>query len=226
MPFLDSFDSCPCDKIDPSASLSLTFGGKAHVQVSATEFFAPYINTTTGEAVKYNGTESDTCIFLIQQGDAEDGGFYIAGDAILRSMYTVFDLDSGQVSIAQANTDTSVPSNVIEVKAGPDGVAKAVAGVVTAPSNTWSIVSAATGTLRPSAVTLASIIGTATGVNAIPPDGQVVGTLPIIGSSIQSTFITSTSTFAATSQYFYSTFSSARTWNLFERWSLGLQWAQ
>ncbi|KAK4498826.1 hypothetical protein PRZ48_009336 [Zasmidium cellare] len=180
--------SCPCKTVDSSASLSLTFGGKARIQVPVTELYAPSFNIATGE------TEKDICSLLINNATRTRKGFWIAGDSILRSMYTVFDLDNGQVSIAQASTDISKPPNIVEVRAGPDGVAKAVSGVVTAPSNTWSIVSAPTGTLSVSAATLATPIGTATGVNAIPPEGQVVGTIPVIGSSVPSTFTTSITT--------------------------------
>ena len=66
------------------------------------------------------------CTFLIQP--TKDADVYIAGDAVLRSMYVVFDLDNGQASIAQAKVNNTDSPDVVTVKAGPSGVAEALMG--------------------------------------------------------------------------------------------------
>lgn len=186
--FVNGEGYCNCSKVDPEASFHLTFGGKAQIQVPASQLFAPVISPFTGEPLSFKGSEDALCTFLISPSNAP----WVVGDAVLRSMYIVFDLDNGQVSIAQASTDLGRPANIIEVKAGPNGVANAVSGVVTAPPNTWSVLPAPTGTLTISATSLDIPIGTATGLAAIPLGGQANGTVSFVGGSVQSTFVTST----------------------------------
>ena len=89
------------------------------------------------------------------------------GDSILRSMYTVFDLDNGQVSIAQAATEEKMP-NVVEVPTGPNGLASVISDIVQASDNTATIASAYTGTISPTFRTATSPLGTATGIDAVP----------------------------------------------------------
>jgi hypothetical protein len=56
---------------------------------------------------------------------ATDGIFLITGSVAMRAGYWVFDLDNGQVSLAQANLRTNSSSNVVQVEAGADGLSKA-----------------------------------------------------------------------------------------------------
>lgn len=112
-------------------------------------------------------------------------GFLTLGDAIMRSMYVVFDLDNGQVSIAQsafgASTDVASSAsgdNIKVVQAGPNGVASALVPdmtVVTAAVNTFSVASELQATQTILASTLANAVGTATGTLAVPSGGSTIG---------------------------------------------------
>jgi len=134
----------------------------------------PIVNSTTREPVPL-GDGTDACAFLLAPA-AEDGmGFQTLGDAILRSMYVVFDLDNGQVSIAQAKINSTASPDIVTVQAGPTGVAAAVSNVASAPSNTWSVAAAIATTPAYSVTTAKDPIGTATGEAAVPESAQLEG---------------------------------------------------
>ncbi|KAK4502549.1 hypothetical protein PRZ48_005974 [Zasmidium cellare] len=174
-PFVNNQGLCSCKYATSDYYLSLEFGGKVSIRVDASEFIVPYVDPETRKT--QSDSNGEVCVFLIQPGERSSRGFYIAGDAVLRSMYVVFDLDNGQASIAQAKVNNTDAPSVVTVAAGPTGVAAAVAsGVETAASNTWSIApEVATSTLSYAVSTAASTIGTATGNAAIPEDAQVAG---------------------------------------------------
>jgi hypothetical protein len=58
--------------------------------------------------------------------EANDATFLITGNPVMRAGLWVFDLDNGQVSLAQANLRANSSSNVVRVEAGADGLSKAV----------------------------------------------------------------------------------------------------
>lgn len=118
----------PCTRISPGDHLSLTFGGRQTIDIPVQQFVTP--------------SGGDSCEIQI-----ETSSNAILGLPFLRSMYTVYDLDNGQVSIAQAVANVSSPPIIVKVQAGPDGVLKAGSNVVTAVSNTWSIAPTASDTL-------------------------------------------------------------------------------
>ncbi|KAI7085382.1 hypothetical protein KC356_g5921 [Hortaea werneckii] len=170
--------------------LTVTFGGEIPIRVPITDFLVPIYNTTTREPIPYTEDE-DTCALLIVPAESNGYGFQVLGDAILRSMYVVFDLDNGQLSIAQAAEDndagaTGTTSNPIPVPRGPDGIAAALSSASAAAADdywsaestqSWSIaplVTAASATADLSATTAAgSTIGTATGSQAVPAGARV-----------------------------------------------------
>lgn len=172
-PFVNSQGLCSCKYATSDYYLTLEFGGKVNIRVDASEFIVPYVDPETKKTQSVNGEE--VCVFLIQPGSRSTRGFYIAGDAVLRSMYVVFDLDNGQASIAQAKVNNTDAPDVVTVQAGPTGVADAVSsGIETAAANTWSIApEVATSTIAYAVSTAASTIGTATGDAAVPTIAQV-----------------------------------------------------
>lgn len=173
-PYVDRQGLTSCKNANSGDSLSLTFGNKVTVKVDASEFIVPLVNSTTKQTYPY-GDGYDTCLFLIQPADTSDMAFYIAGQAVLRSMYVVYDLDNGQVSIAQAAANAT-NSDVVAVKAGANGVASAVSGLSTAAPNTWSIAAQVQRQTNSYVVSTASPpIGTATGANAIPAGARTTG---------------------------------------------------
>ncbi|KAI7572936.1 hypothetical protein KC317_g326 [Hortaea werneckii] len=189
-PFVDPLGYCGCSHRQDDIHLTVTFGGEVPIRVPITDFLVPIYNTTTREPIPYTEDE-DTCAFLIVPAEANGYGFQVLGDAILRSMYVVFDLDNGQLSIAQAAEDNDAGatgrSNPIPVPRGPDGIAFALSSASSAGraaedyvsagnTQTWSIapiVTAASQTGDLSATTTRSTVGTATGSQAVPAGAHV-----------------------------------------------------
>ncbi|KAI7243077.1 hypothetical protein KC340_g1025 [Hortaea werneckii] len=189
-PFVDPLGYCGCSHREDDIHLTVVFGGTIPIRVPITDFLVPIYNATTREPIPYTEDE-DTCALLIVPAESNGYGFQVLGDAILRSMYVVFDLDNGQLSIAQAAEDNDAgagTSNPIPVPRGPDGIAAALssasAGAAAAEdyrsaesTQSWSIaplVTAASATADLSATTAASsTIGTATGSQAVPAGARV-----------------------------------------------------
>lgn len=130
--------TCSCDHRNDDITLQFDFGTAATINVPAREFITPAINTTDGTTLTYsNGT--DMCYFQLGPYNSNIGGYWILGESVLRSVYLVFDLDNGQISLAQAIANSTATPTIHTVAAGPSGVANAISQVQTAPSNTYSI---------------------------------------------------------------------------------------
>ncbi|KAI7157999.1 hypothetical protein KC349_g5152 [Hortaea werneckii] len=190
-PYIDSYGLCACSHRQDQTTLHLTFGASIRIQVPISDIIVPIYNSTTREPIPYSESE-DACAFLIVPAEPTGYGFQTLGDAVLRSLYVVFDLDNGQLSLAQAATDNDAGSssggdaNVVAVPSGPSGIASALSSASAsnsyvpassaAPSQSWSIaplVTAASETRDLTATTAGSTIGTATGTAAIPAGARV-----------------------------------------------------
>ncbi|OQN96249.1 hypothetical protein B0A48_17811 [Cryoendolithus antarcticus] len=173
--YIDQHGYTACSNRDNGDSVTLTFGGEIDVTIPAREFIVPVYNASTNEALAYDSSGAPACTFLlVQEQQATGQGFQTLGDAILRSMYVVFDLDNGQVSIAQAQVNSTSNPDIVTVPAGEGGVASAVgSGVETATaSQTYSIAQAVNGTATFEVSTAASTVGSATGTDAVPLDAR------------------------------------------------------
>lgn len=150
-PFVDSHGFYGCSHRGDDIHLTLTFGGQIPIRVPITDFLVPIYNATTRAAIPYTPDE-DACVLMIVPAEPTDYAFQPLGDAILRSMYVVFDLDNGQLSLTQAAEDNDAAavgrSNPIPVLRGADGIAAALsfasAGaaedyVSAGSTQTWSI---------------------------------------------------------------------------------------
>ncbi|EME85045.1 uncharacterized protein MYCFIDRAFT_88648 [Pseudocercospora fijiensis CIRAD86] len=173
--YVDRNGLTDCRNANSGDSLSLEFAGKITINIDARQFIVPLVNGTTREPVIYDNHGHEACLFLLQPTQGNDGmGFETIGDAILRSMYVVFDLDNGQASIAQAAVNSTAKPDIVVVEAGENGVAKALgSGVASAAPNSYTIAPQVSVTASPKASTAATPIGTATGEAAIPEDAQV-----------------------------------------------------
>lgn len=176
-PYIDRQGLCSCQYANSADSLTLTFGGEIQIHVPAREFIVPLYNATTAEPVPYDSNGDQACVFLIQPSQDTGFGFMTLGDAIIRSMYIVYDLDNGQVSLAQANTNSTEAPNIKVVEAGPNGVQKAVNGdgkkyVPAAASQSLSIAAPLSATAKFHVSTATTTIGTATGTAAVQRDAQ------------------------------------------------------
>jgi hypothetical protein len=171
--YVDSQGSCDCKYRSSNDSISVEFGGKITIDVPARQFIIPVYDQQTNQP-QYSDNGQQVCAFLLQPAAQGEGMAYqVVGDAVLRSMYVVFDLDNGQVSIAQAALDSTSSPNIKPVGAGLGGVAKAASATDTSvPSNTWSIAAAVSGGETYTASTGSSTVGTATGTDAVPANAR------------------------------------------------------
>lgn len=184
---LNSDGTIACSAQNDDISFTVEFGGEVSVNVPARDLIVPVYNAATNQQ---NTTENGEplCVFMISPDEGgqqmQESGFLTLGDAVLRSMYVVFDLDQGQVSIAQAlfNASTDATSSgsgdhIKVVKAGAGGVQSAVGsangGVSTAAPNSNTIDPAISATESFVLSTGSSAVGTATGTNAVPDSGRV-----------------------------------------------------
>jgi hypothetical protein len=183
--FVDSNGACSCAHATSGDFVSLEFGGKVHIKIPASEFIIPIYDIETKQPTMYD-SKNQACAFLISPAPPTGQGFQVMGDAILRSMYLVYDLDNAQVSIAQASEDDAAKPNIVTVQAGPSGVAKAIPSVITASPNKYSIPPAVT-TGSFSASTIASTIGTATGTAAVPFSARISGNGGVVATGVPDT---------------------------------------
>ena len=137
-PYVDRHGLCPCSAVDSEDTITLTFGGKIDITIPASEFIVPIYNRTTTDPYEtYSG--KNQCAFMIVPSKGTGQGFDTLGDSILRSMYLVYDLDNGQMSLAQANVNSTASSDIKAVPAGPNGVRKVANNVKAAPVQSYPI---------------------------------------------------------------------------------------
>jgi hypothetical protein len=68
-------------------------------------------------------SDSDSCYFEILENvfsDAYDGSIFL-GSNFINQVYSVFDLENDQISLAKRNTDDA-PDDIVEISSGKDGV--------------------------------------------------------------------------------------------------------
>lgn len=171
-PFVDENGVCDCAHRDSNNSITVTFGGKIDINVPTRQFIVPLYDPLTNKPqVLDSAGKVHACAFMLVPAGPSSQRFLTLGDAVLRSIYAVFDLDNGQVSLAQAALNSSSEPDIVTVAAGPSGVAKA-AGATAIPSNTYSIAAAVSGGETFTASKIGSTIGMATGTDAIPANAR------------------------------------------------------
>ncbi|KAK1078854.1 hypothetical protein LTR33_006883 [Friedmanniomyces endolithicus] len=177
-PYVDQQGLCSCSHQNDETTLTVEFGRKINITVPIREFVIPIYNATTNQPYPYSSAGDTACAFMITPAAATGQGFQTLGDAILRSMYVVFDLDNGQVSLAQAALNSTASPAIHTVAAGASGVAQAInsASYLSAAVQTRSIAAAVAATATFQASTAQSTVGVATGTAAVPADAQVSGT--------------------------------------------------
>ncbi|KAF2861774.1 acid protease [Piedraia hortae CBS 480.64] len=174
-PYIDDFLTAPCSERNRNDSLTLTLGGAAQITVPLREFLVPVYNPGTSLPIPYQDTQEALCMFLVRPDYGLSLDAPVLGESILRSMYVVYDLDNGQVSVAQAHMNATEKKQIVTVEAGPSGVAKAANqhSYISAPQQTYSIappILDASSNIQIS--TVKSPIGTATGIAAFPANGR------------------------------------------------------
>lgn len=166
-----------CANRDLGDSITLTIGGMQKITVDAREFILPYYDPVTKKPVPWPNSQEMTCVFAIISDVAQPPGFWIAGDAVMRSMYIVFDLDNGQMSIAQAKLNATGSGSIKTVAAGPNGVKNAAGGAYRPAgyAQNYSVPSAVPASASYAVSTAKTTIGAATGTGAVPNDAQPSG---------------------------------------------------
>jgi len=178
-PYVDSQGICDCKYRNNNDSLTVEFAGKVTINVPARQFIVPIYDPETNKP-QYLDTagKQQACAFMLTPSSPSGQGFLTIGDAILRSMYVVYDLDNGQISLAQAELDSSKEPDIVPVQAGLGGVQKAVGGdsASSVRPNQYSIAAAVSGAESFAASSVSSTVGEATGTDAVPADARVVET--------------------------------------------------
>ncbi|CAD0110038.1 unnamed protein product, partial [Aureobasidium uvarum] len=119
----------PCREVargfNDTTHFEVTFSGNgsntATLRLELADLFAP-ITTKDGSAAT-DGSGWPMCWLRVARSLSENR--LLTSSSVMRAGYWVFDLDNGQVSLAQANLGAK-SSNVVQVEAGAEGLDKAV----------------------------------------------------------------------------------------------------
>ncbi|KAI5257190.1 acid protease [Aureobasidium subglaciale] len=152
-----------CSKISNETSFTFTLSGNgtntAKLDIPLSSFFVPAAKTD-GSIAKIGG--EDACLMMIKPA-ASGSKFYLLGDPIIRTGYWVYDLDNGQVSIAQARL-SATNSNIVAVEAGPHGILNATNQPAELSTNqTQRVAGTATASVSYSLSTATSAVGQTSG---------------------------------------------------------------
>lgn len=117
-----------CKAVPQNTTITFKFG-KLDLEFDLSSF----ISRGSPEPVEpwVNVSDMDTCYFEILENiftDYYDGSIFLGSNFISR-VYSVFDLENDQISLAKRNTDDS-PDDIVEISSGKDSVpgAKGSAG--------------------------------------------------------------------------------------------------
>ncbi|CAD0099257.1 unnamed protein product, partial [Aureobasidium mustum] len=144
----------------------VTFAGNgsntAVLRLELADLFSP-ITTGDGSAAT-DGSGRPMCWLRIMPSLGPD---YTTSSSVIRAGYWVFDLDNGQVSLAQANLGAN-SSNVVQVDAGPDGLRKAVNNHLKAEIQTNKVEGQMSALATYELSTATNTVGYATGAESYP----------------------------------------------------------
>lgn len=160
----------PCSEVARGMAdttyFDLTFAGNgsntATLRLELADLFSP-IPTKDGSTAT-DDTGRPMCELRVVQTDRDD--FLITSSSVMRAGYWVFDLDNGQLSLAQANLGAN-SSNVVQVEAGPEGLKK-VAQNPKAETQRDKVEGQKQVSLAYELSTATNTIGYATGINSYP----------------------------------------------------------
>jgi hypothetical protein len=153
----------------------ITFAGNgsrtATLRLELADLFSP-ITTMDGSAAT-DGTGRPLCFLRVSETYPKD--LIYTSNSVMRAGYWVFDLDNGQISLAQANLGAN-SSNVVQVEAGPEGLKKAAKNL-RAETQVDKVEGQESALVSYELSTATNTIGYATGTEFYPtPTGAVVQT--------------------------------------------------
>ncbi|KAH0372291.1 acid protease, partial [Aureobasidium melanogenum] len=194
----DNVGLTPCSKIANKTSFTFSFSGNgtnhAQLEVPLASFFTPAV-LTSGKAAQLGG--EDACRLMVSPINSETK-YILLGTPIMRAGYWIFDMDNGQISVAQARL-SSTTSNVVAVEAGPHGVMNAAKQPSALGANqTVSVDGNATASVSPSLATATNAVGQTSGPEPTVLSGGAAGHMADVtfGASLASALMLSI-TFAA-----------------------------
>lgn len=118
----------PCSEVTRGMAnttyFEITFAGNgsntAKLRVELADLFTPV--TMEDGSAELDSTGRPVCVLAVAEKNYFSA-FSLTSSSVMRAGYWVFDLDNGQVSLAQANLEANL-SNVVQVEAGPEGLKK------------------------------------------------------------------------------------------------------
>lgn len=157
-----------CSVGNGDAALGFTFGGANGITINVP------LSAVLQDAGGTFGNGDEACFLLMQAADATLPNT-ILGDAFLRSAYVVYDLDSNQISLAQAKLN-STSDNIHLIPSGTAGLAQA-SSTATATASAFTLDNVGSTVLQTGAA--ATSASAPTGVPESAPSPTYTG----IGSS-------------------------------------------
>ncbi|KAG9523403.1 acid protease, partial [Aureobasidium melanogenum] len=160
----------PCSEvargIANTTHFEITFAGNgsntAVLRLELADLFSP-ITTGDGSAAT-DGSGRPMCWLRVA---AQAGNHYITSSSVIRAGYWVFDLDNGQVSLAQANLGAN-SSDVVPVEAGADGLKQAVNNNLRAEAQLDKVEGRLSTSVTYVLSTATNTVGYATGAESYP----------------------------------------------------------
>lgn len=167
----------PCSS--PDSYFSYQFGASSGpiIKVPWSNIALPVV-LKDGTTLQKDG--KDVCSLAMEgDGDSSDPTQTpILGDSFLRSAYIVFDLGNSEISIAEANTDSTASSNVVAIPSGGVGAIVSATTATGGPTPTASV--GYNGTIPH------SVAPTGTGAPAPVPTQTGAGHVNMISTSLLS----------------------------------------
>jgi hypothetical protein len=162
----------PCSEVARGLSntthFEITFAGNgsntATLRLELADLFSPVTTEDSGSAVT-DGTGRPLCRLMVVPA-SPFFPFVITSNSVMRAGYWVFDLDNGQISLAQANLGAN-SSNVVQVEAGPEGIKKA-ANNLRAETQLEKVEGTKLASMSYELSTATNTIGYATGIELYP----------------------------------------------------------
>lgn len=158
-----------CSVGNGNAAIGYTFGGANGITINVP------ISALLEDAGATFGNGDEACILLMQATTANLPNT-ILGDSFLRNAYVVYDLDNNQISLAQANLD-STSDSIAVIPSGTAGVSQA-SKTATATASAYTFDDVGTATVEQTAAAATSIVA---GTNV--PQSAASPTYTGIGSS-------------------------------------------
>ncbi|KAH0032343.1 acid protease, partial [Aureobasidium melanogenum] len=187
----DNVALIPCSKIANKTSFTFSLSGngtnRAQLEVPLASFFTPAV-LKTGKVAQLGG--EDACRLLVTPINSETKNILL-GTPIMRAGYWIFDMDNGQISVAQARV-SSTTSNVVAVEAGPLGVMNAAKQPNALGANqTVSVDGNATASVSPSLTTATKAVGQTSGPESTVLSGGAAGQMGDVtfGASLASALL-------------------------------------